>query len=329
MTRENKLALVVGFGLILFVGILISDHFSVARTQATANLANQKIADPLVSRTRDEPDLISLKPPPTRVEAQPDLAPPQPAVNPSEFALHASLAGESMSPEQRSMVDRSVDLSSHRVAGAPDSDAAEARIPDGVEPVPSDPASSASTQQLAMSTVRTREAVPIELEGFVPVANESEVAVNLKDVQFHDVRGGESLFAICKQYYDDTSLTDALAKFNKMSDASQIRSGRRLMIPPASALGGKTTTVAASDAGATPKVAESAAKSSALVKMTTEKPAKAAAPKTYTVKAGDSLSSIAQRFLGDREKWRDLHKLNRKVIDDPDSLKVGTVIKLL
>ena len=27
MTRENKLALVVGFGLILLVGILISDHF--------------------------------------------------------------------------------------------------------------------------------------------------------------------------------------------------------------------------------------------------------------------------------------------------------------
>ncbi len=31
MTRENKLALVIGFGLILFVGILVSDHFSSAR----------------------------------------------------------------------------------------------------------------------------------------------------------------------------------------------------------------------------------------------------------------------------------------------------------
>ena len=30
MTRENKLALVVGFGLLLFVGILVSDHFSAA-----------------------------------------------------------------------------------------------------------------------------------------------------------------------------------------------------------------------------------------------------------------------------------------------------------
>ena len=38
MTRENKLAMVVGFGLLLFVGILVSDHFSTAQRQETANL---------------------------------------------------------------------------------------------------------------------------------------------------------------------------------------------------------------------------------------------------------------------------------------------------
>ena len=31
MTRENKLALAIGFGLMLFVGILVSDHFSAQR----------------------------------------------------------------------------------------------------------------------------------------------------------------------------------------------------------------------------------------------------------------------------------------------------------
>ena len=36
MTRENKLALVVGFGLLLFVGILVSDHFSAAHRQDSA-----------------------------------------------------------------------------------------------------------------------------------------------------------------------------------------------------------------------------------------------------------------------------------------------------
>jgi nucleoid-associated protein YgaU len=36
MTRENKLAMVIGFGLLLFVGILVSDHLS-ARTAQLAN----------------------------------------------------------------------------------------------------------------------------------------------------------------------------------------------------------------------------------------------------------------------------------------------------
>lgn len=39
MTRENKVALVIGFALVLFVGILVSDHLSKAQTQRTANLA--------------------------------------------------------------------------------------------------------------------------------------------------------------------------------------------------------------------------------------------------------------------------------------------------
>lgn len=57
MTRENKLALVVGFALILFIGILISDHFSVAQNEVSANLS-QGISDPLIRISGDNPDLI-------------------------------------------------------------------------------------------------------------------------------------------------------------------------------------------------------------------------------------------------------------------------------
>ena len=65
MTRENKLALVVGFGLILLVGILISDHFSVASTQAAAQLT--RVVDPLTGEDEARADLIAL-----RSEAEPD-----------------------------------------------------------------------------------------------------------------------------------------------------------------------------------------------------------------------------------------------------------------
>ena len=58
MTRENKLAMVVGFGLLLFVGILLSDHFSAAQRQDTARLST-------ADRNRDRPaPPISIAPMP-------------------------------------------------------------------------------------------------------------------------------------------------------------------------------------------------------------------------------------------------------------------------
>ena len=60
MTRENKLALVIGFALILFVGILISDHFSVARLSETAAL-DESVVDPLVQTGRNQSDLVEYQ----------------------------------------------------------------------------------------------------------------------------------------------------------------------------------------------------------------------------------------------------------------------------
>ena len=58
MTRENKLAMVVGFGLLLFVGILLSDHFSAAQRQDSARLSS-------ADRNRDRPaPPISIAPMP-------------------------------------------------------------------------------------------------------------------------------------------------------------------------------------------------------------------------------------------------------------------------
>ncbi len=68
MTKENKLALVVGFALILLVGILVSDHFSAARTQQSADLLPAE--DPLVHDQRRDPDLLRFSPPRPRFPAQ-------------------------------------------------------------------------------------------------------------------------------------------------------------------------------------------------------------------------------------------------------------------
>lgn len=49
-------------------------------------------------------------------------------------------------------------------------------------------------------------------------------------------------------------------------------------------------------------------------------------PKTYTVKAGDTLSGIAARFYGDANDWHKIAKANN--IRDPRKLRIGQVLKL-
>ncbi len=59
MTRENKLALIIGFGLVLVVGILVSDHFSLAHTQDSARMASKSNeTTPLANRLRNPALLV-------------------------------------------------------------------------------------------------------------------------------------------------------------------------------------------------------------------------------------------------------------------------------
>jgi len=52
---------------------------------------------------------------------------------------------------------------------------------------------------------------------------------------------------------------------------------------------------------------------------------------TYTVQAGDTLSSIAQKFYGDgnKQSWRKIYDANKAVIGpDPNQLKVGMILTI-
>jgi nucleoid-associated protein YgaU len=57
-----------------------------------------------------------------------------------------------------------------------------------------------------------------------------------------------------------------------------------------------------------------------------EPPPSPAPPKTYTIARGDTLSSIAKAFYGDRRAWRAIAKANPGL--DPKKLRPGQVIKL-
>ncbi|WNH53689.1 LysM peptidoglycan-binding domain-containing protein [Stenotrophomonas oahuensis] len=49
---------------------------------------------------------------------------------------------------------------------------------------------------------------------------------------------------------------------------------------------------------------------------------------TYTVQKGDSLSRIAKQELGDANAWKKIFDANKDVLDDPDKIFPGQVLKL-
>lgn len=56
--------------------------------------------------------------------------------------------------------------------------------------------------------------------------------------------------------------------------------------------------------------------------------AAAGATTTYTVQAGDTLSAIAKKFLGNANDYMQIYNLNRDQLSDPDKIKPGQVLKI-
>lgn len=54
----------------------------------------------------------------------------------------------------------------------------------------------------------------------------------------------------------------------------------------------------------------------------------ATAARTYTVKAGDTLSAIAKEHLGNANAYMKIFEANRDQLTDPDKIKPGQVLKI-
>lgn len=48
----------------------------------------------------------------------------------------------------------------------------------------------------------------------------------------------------------------------------------------------------------------------------------------YTVKSGDNLSKIAKNLLGDANAWKQIFEANSDVLDNPDKIFPGQVLKI-
>jgi len=49
---------------------------------------------------------------------------------------------------------------------------------------------------------------------------------------------------------------------------------------------------------------------------------------TYTVKEGDTLTSISRKFYKTSKRWREIRDANEKKIDDPENLKAGLTLTI-
>lgn len=63
-------------------------------------------------------------------------------------------------------------------------------------------------------------------------------------------------------------------------------------------------------------------------KKQTKKTATESKTQNYTVKSGDCLWRIAQRFLGDGKRYTEIYNLNRDKISNPDLIYVGQVLRI-
>ena len=199
MTRDTKLALVVGFALVLAVGVLISDHFASGYRTPPADLVEQ----------------------PARPEAR-DLV---------------RSAGEAVAPrvrEHRVLPTGPVEL---RLGTRPDADGVSTprSAPRGL--LPHELAARESRLVLPLADVEIRPRG--EPDKSVAPGGASSGPDHAVSERWHVVVSGESLWTIAERYYGTGSASGGLARANadRVSKSGMVRVGVRLRIPAPEALG--------------------------------------------------------------------------------------------
>ena len=326
MTREHKLALIVGFSLVLLVGVLIADHLSLARRAQIAPVGDKELSvargpgnlmDPL--RTIEH-QLAGQLPAPAPIAGAEQLTSPE--VPPLVLAPRET-AGETATFEPTAPAP--VHIAQGRTLQPParesDADLINAARMHGWE----------ARQQGGVTLLTQTERSPAHpREADRPSAGNAQPlprSAALKPVEYrsYTVQKGDSYFRIAQQHYGDGNLWKELARFNGGSEV--VRLGAAIKIPSRETLTGSP--------GAEPKkTADEPRAPVPAAKPEPKKPESAPAKPgrievaalTYTVKRGDTLGEISQRTLGTSRRWREIADINN--IKDVDVIPAGTVLKL-
>ena len=124
--------------------------------------------------------------------------------------------------------------------------------------------------------------------------------------RMHTVEAGQTLGHLAQTYFGSARDWHRLVAANPEVDPDRLRVGQQLVIP--------------------------ARESAARARRMSEPPASSrgsSSSRTHTVTEGDTLSSIAETYLGSEGRWSEVYELNVADIgEDPNSLMMGLVITL-
>ncbi|MGV3524877.1 MAG: LysM peptidoglycan-binding domain-containing protein [Candidatus Sericytochromatia bacterium] len=206
------------------------------------------------------------------------------------------------------------------------------RLQPTVPPIPTPrPATAPSdTPQTAipvLSTVRPSQPASLGTDQLqVSVQGSASPSVSLDTApQFtlHTVKRGETLGKIANQYLGNANRHPEIYQANRddLRNPNDLRIGMTLKIPvPPSAV--PSTPIQLPQEPAPP-----VAPAQPVAPTQPTAPAEASYSQ-YTVKRGESLSSIALDTLGDSERYMEIFQANRDVLKDPDALRLGMTLKI-
>jgi nucleoid-associated protein YgaU len=321
VTREQKLALIIGFSLVLLVGVLISDHLSRARQARIASVGGSESPAPLATGATPRDPLkgleIALNTPATISPAtapgptEPvQSMPPQPQVTvagPSEAPITIAQGTSHGSADDTPLLQAVKNVGGTMLVGK--NGVTDIILPGAVKTTAMNAPTPNTAQQVSQSPSS---------------ANPPKTLATNETIRLHAVQKGETMFQIAAKYYGTGHLWQELAKFNGVANKDGVvRVGTRLRIPSKDVLLGRPTRT--ETAGRTsPLPPSDKAIPGRRQDLPVVKPEIKLA--TYTVKKGETLGEISKKVLGSSKRCQELAEFNK--LEDEDSIPAGTVLKV-
>jgi len=321
LTREQKLALVLGFAAVLVVGLLISDHLAAARSTDLEDAPHDSTVVVDASEGQALRRMITLPRGEGTFKGRPVTRMPErelASATPDE-AANAIVA----SAPEREPIDTTAPAPIEFVLGAnggeqtAESDSVIGRMGDAVANGAEDFAERLRNLTTRAGDSRIESMAVLDDKAGQPVSR--SVSTSPVVVQHH-VQRNESLYKIAEKYYGDGNQWRRIAKDNegRVGANGSVREGVTLRI-----LDPKV--------GTTPDRAVASAPVKPGFEVSPTPTTRVVHPQdslTYTVKSGDTLGEISMELLGTIRRQHELIALNRDVLKDPDELRAGMVLKL-